>query len=259
MGARPISAELMSHSDLAGSESKLKTFRERLMHPEQVHWKIIISGMVIGFFLCVGIAGMKYTDDVYKMSDNKNGLTPQAQHPVQPLPEADFIQESGMPTQMANKMKPSQGAAPNTIFVREDAVPWHKMPDGTMMPGVSMMKPMHMMPDGDWMQGLSIKAMKKMNKHVKEIPSPVVDVETTSKSQTAKAIRASMLKGNKNTILVHEDAVPWHMTPDGSMMPGVSTKHPIHMMPNGKWMKGASHKEAMAQMKKQFAYVAEPV
>merc|ERR1719487_1417043 len=139
----------------------------------------------------------------------------------------------------------------------DDTVPWHKMPDGTMMPGVSMMKPMHMMPDGDWMQGLSIKAMKKMNKHVKEIPSPVVDVETTSKSQTAKAIRASMLKGNKNTILVHEDAVPWHMTPDGSMMPG-TMKHPMHMMPNGKWMKGASHKEAMAQMKKQFA-VAEPV
>jgi len=139
----------------------------------------------------------------------------------------------------------------------DDTVPWHKMPDGTMMPGVSMMKPMHMMPDGDWMQGLSIKAMKKMNKHVKEIPSPVVDVETTSQSQTAKAIRASMLKGNKNTILVHEDAVPWHMTPDGSMMPG-TMKHPMHMMPNGKWMKGASHKEAMAQMKNQFA-VAEPV
>jgi len=135
----------------------------------------------------------------------------------------------------------------------EDTVPWHKMPDGTMMPGLSTKKPIHMMPDGEWMQGPSIKAMKKMNN---QDPLPVMGVETDNE-ETAKDPDASLLKKTENMIVVRQDKVPWHKMPDGTMMPGQSHKEAMHMMPNGKWMKGASHKEAV--MKKHLEYIATPV
>jgi len=43
------------------------------------------------------------------------------------------------------------------LIEEDDAVPWHRMPDGSMMPGISHKAAMHMMPDGTWMKGATMK------------------------------------------------------------------------------------------------------
>merc|ERR1711937_199568 len=79
-----------------------------------------------------------------------------------------------------------------------EQVPLHKMPDGTMMPGVTHKQAMHQMPDGSWMRGASHPAAIPKTK---KVATPVQELSLIEKAPTVKSNPAASAGVSRGAII----------------------------------------------------------